>query len=322
MASVRAILDLLAESTLRTGLPVPVPMEEVYSWAVPLRLPRRGRVVLYTGALYQMMPYIERLVGYLEALEGRRGSEAILRLARVLVAAPRFTRTLLSPPPEELGRVRAILSGVSRMLRSAGYDHAYLYEGDLYSGVLLHDMGLDEPFAEVARRVARRLEDSGAELVVTVDPHTTHVLRRVYPEYVEGFSLEVRSYLELLAEAAREGRLRLRARVGEAVIHDPCFYARHEGIVEEPRVLLRLAGVGVREPRRSGRMTYCCGGPVEAVSPRLAGRIAETRLRELAGASKTVVVMCPICRANLSRANSRLGGPVEVLDLAEAVGVE
>ncbi|MEB3850996.1 MAG: hypothetical protein LRS49_00240, partial [Desulfurococcales archaeon] len=102
MSSVRAILDLLAESTLRTGLPVPVPMEEVYSWALPTGLPRRGRVVLYTGALYQLMPYIESLVGYLEALEGRRGSEALVRLARVLVAAPRLTRTLLSPPPGEL----------------------------------------------------------------------------------------------------------------------------------------------------------------------------------------------------------------------------
>ena len=319
MASVKAILEFLADSTLKTGLPVPVPMEEVYSWAIPLGLPRSGRVHLYTGALYQLMPYIERLGRYLESLEGSRSAAAILRLARALIAAPRFTRALLSPEPEALERPRAILSRIARFLGAAGYYVAYPYERDLYSGVLLYDMGLDDAFAEVASRVYRALKEAGAEEIVTVDPHTTHVMRSVYPKYVDGYDLEVRNYLEVLSEAVDSGRLRLRPRVREVVIHDPCFYARYEGIIEEPRRILRAAGVEVREPRRSGRMTYCCGGPVESISPRLASKIAETRLSELREESKTVVVMCPICYANLSRAN-RLG--LRIIDIAEAFDVE
>jgi len=319
MESIRAVLSFLAESTLKTGLPIPLPMEEVYSWARPLELPRRGERVLYTGALYQLMPYFEGITRYLEAFEGVRGFDIVLRMSKIFISTPRLVRTILSPPSEELARPRAILTRISRILAVAGYTHSYPYEGDLYSGVLLYDMGYDEAFSEVAARVYRSLKEHGAREVITVDPHTTHVLRRVYPRYIDGFDLEVRSYLELLAEAVEGGRVRLRRLVDEAVLHDPCFYARYEGIIEEPRRILEAAGVEVKEPRRAREMTYCCGGPIESVAPRLSSRIARTRLEELAEKSRVVIVMCPICYANLSRAN-RLG--LRIIDIAEAIDVE
>ncbi|KSW12212.1 hypothetical protein CF15_05500 [Pyrodictium occultum] len=290
----RSVLSAIAETTLRTGLPVPAPREAVYRWAQPLGLPRNGRVYLYTGALYQLVPYIKAYVSLLEQL-GKGGS----RLAKL--ASTRLAARVVRPDRRESELVEGILSSIARLLSRAGVEYAYLYEDDLYSGVLLYDLGLEEAFRKHAARVYEALRRRGAEKLITVDPHTTYVMRSVYPEYVEGFSIEVVNYLELLAERLGSKPARAPGSLGAMVIHDPCLYARALGIVEQPRRLLKAAGVEVLEPRRSGRMTYCCGGPVEALSPRLARRIAEARLRELREKSERVVTLCPICYANLSR---------------------
>ncbi len=319
MSVVREVLELIVENVRRTGFPVPVRREDIYSWAEGLGIPRSGGYMLYTGALYQLVPYINSLVKWLEGLEGRRVTGRIaLGIARRVSGAVDFSK-IIRPRREEVEYSRRVLRSIALLLKRAGIGYGYLYEGDGYSGVLLYDMGFVDGFAEHARRVYRGLKERGVKRIITVDPHTTYALRRLYPEYVEGYDIEVYNYLELLAEkgigSGRGG--------GEVVIHDPCYYARYEDVLEQPRKLLREAGYRVLEPRRSGRMTYCCGGPVEALSPRLAERIAETRLRELLGYSKRVVTLCPICYANLSRVAR---GEAVVSDIAvylsESLGLE
>lgn len=72
-----------------------------------------------------------------------------------------------------------------------------------------------------ADRVAAMFRARGVREVITIDPHTTTMLRTGYPKLVPGYDVRVRSYLEVLAErpagrgpAARHGRdsrlLRLR----------------------------------------------------------------------------------------------------------------
>lgn len=303
MVDVKQVLTFMAENTLRTGLPVPAPRDVAYKWAEPLRLPRRGRAYLYTGALYQLVPYINSLVRYLEGLESKRGSGLMLRVARAVSRVVDLSKIAVKPDPRDVEYVNSVLASIARLLKWSGVDYGYLYEDDLYSGAILYDMGLEEAFQAHAERVYKRLKARGAEKVITVDPHTTYVARDVYPKYIDGYSLEVVNYLEILADKASEsGSPQIRGTAGDAVIHDPCLYARGLGIIEQPRRLLHLAGIRLQEPRRSGRLTFCCGGPVEALSPALARRIAETRLKELREASKTIVTMCPICYANLSRA--------------------
>ncbi len=306
MVEVDQIVKMIAENARKTGMPVPVPREAVYEWAKPLNIPPRGDVYLYTGALYQLVPYINSLVKQLEQLSRSRAAGVALRLARAAARIVDLTRLVLKPSSEDIEFPRKVLSSIASLLREAGISYAYLYKDDAYSGVLLHDIGLEDLFAEHAKRVYARLRERGARRIITVDPHTTYALAQLYPEYVDGFDMEVVNYLELLAEALDSGRLKPRRNVGEKVtIHDPCLYARVLNIVEQPRRLLKAAGIELVEPRRSGRMTYCCGGPVEAFSPHLARRIAETRVRELKEAAERIVTLCPICYANLVRVAGR-----------------
>jgi len=306
VANVWDVLELVRESLRSTGLPLPAPGDVAYRWARGLGLPRRGRVVLYTGALYQLVPYINALVAKLEAIEGRRGSGILTGAAKAfsrLGLGGAAAALAIRPRREEVAYAESVLRAVARLLGAAGVEYAYAYEADGYSGILLHDLGLEEDFERHARGVYRRLAELGAEEVITVDPHTTYALRVLYPRLIDGYSLEVRSYLEVLDTALGEGRLRFAGGDrGALAIHDPCYYARFLGVIDEPRRLLAAAGYRVVEPRRSRRLTFCCGGPAEALSPALARSVSKARALELADAASRVATLCPICWANLSRA--------------------
>jgi Fe-S oxidoreductase len=197
------------------------------------------------------------------------------------------------------------------LLKTAGVEFGYLYEQDLYSGALLFDEGIDDVFAEQAHRVYRAFQDTSVKRIITIDPHTTNMLRSVYPKIIDGFNIEVKSYLELLAEIDFNSKKPLDL---DIVIHDSCVYARHEAVIDEPRHLLKSAGVIIHEPELSGKLTHCCGGPLESLFPGKAHAIGVKRVEQLASCGTQVATMCPICLANLKRA---AGATLEVKDISE-----
>ncbi len=307
---VKQVASLVVDYMRRNGLPVPAPRDAIYGWAKPLNLPDRGRVLLYTGGLYQLMPYISSLVEQLSKLEKGAASRLALGIARSLGRFMDLSRIAVRPDKRRVEYSNRVLRSIAVMLRRAGVEYAYPYEDDLYSGVILYDLGLDDEFSQHAERVYRALKGRGGEVLITVDPHTTHMMRSVYPKFVDGYDFEVKTYLEVLAEGDFKP---LRIREGELVIHDPCLYARFEGVIDQPRKLLGKAGFRVLEPRRARRMTYCCGGPIEGLAPSLSKKIAGTRLEELKGVGKRIVTLCPICYANLTAVAD---GDVEIDDIA------
>ncbi len=316
MLDVRSVLRILAGNIKRTGLPIPASPSVLIEWSEGLGLEEKGDTILYTGGLYQLLPYIEEFSNYLEKLEGGKTGGLVLKALGRFGKLADLSKIVVKPSRESLEHSRRILQSIVGLLESAGVRVAYPKSVDSYSGVLLYDMGLDQYFEEHARKVASKLLETGAETVITVDPHTTHVLRSVFPKIVEWFNLKVKSYLEILAENADS--LGFIEGDGETVvIHDPCFYARYEGVISEPRILLKKAGYRVVEPRRHGRLTYCCGGPIESIAPRLSLKIAETRARELVEEEPDiVVVMCPICYSNLKKAFRQVDSSAMLEDIS------
>ena len=303
------VLDTMRALTIKTGYPVPMDRSEVYSWVRGLNLKAKGPVVLYTGALYQIMPYLESLVSIL-----KKAKESGM-LLELIGFGKRFTsssliRAFIKVDKKKATISNAVLRSVVLLLREVGIEPSYLYENDLYSGVLLYDLGLTETFLLQAKRVYEVFKKLGVKKIITVDPHTTYVLKNVYPKFIEGFDYEVQSYIEILSEKIERKEPK---NVIEVVIHDPCFYARYQNIIEEPRKILEASGIKVLEPRRTKRFTSCCGGPIEALYPELSEAVAMDRIKELSSISKTVVTLCPICFSNLSRVKPQ---DVEVIDLA------
>ena len=143
------------------------------------------------------------------------------------------------------------------------------------------------------------LRRHGVREVITIDPHTTNMLRSVYPKLVNGYDVRVRTYLEVLAERGMDFPAPVHGRV---VIHDPCVYARYENVIEAPRTLLASAGLDIGEPEHAGSLTWCCGGPAEALYPAKAAAVAASRVAQLREVAEDCVTMCPICLVNLRKA--------------------
>lgn len=134
----------------------------------------------------------------------------------------------------------------------------------------------------------------------------------------EGVNLrtEVVSTAELLAPAASNLACPLTRR--SVYYHDPCYHARYNGVVEQPRRALgQLADV--RELNWSRSDTECCGGGglLPKTMPLVADQMSKRRLAEVqATGGGMVVTSCSTCSFMLKR---NAPPSVEVANLATAI---
>lgn len=307
----KAILGILTDNLSRRGSVLPLPGNAAAEWASGLNIPRGGETILYTGHMYQLIPFIAGMANQMKILEDS-WITSLMPYGRLVNKVINISRFMVRVKKEEKEVYNRALRSIALLLRESGFRFGYLYEDELYSGALLYDQGIDKVFLNHARRVRKMFTDHGIKKVITVDPHTTNMLRHVYPEVLNGFDIEVKSYLEVLAERVPETKRPLE---GEVVIHDSCVYARSEEIIEQPRDLLRKSGLSVESPELSGSLTHCCGGPIESLFPGKAQEIANKRVEQLSLAGSNIVAMCPICLVNLKHAAKNKN--IEISDISE-----
>ena len=118
--------------------------------------------------------------------------------------------------------------------------------------------------------MAAAFRKHGVREVITIDPHTTHMLRTVYPTIVDDYDVEVRSYLEVLADGGLATRYPLSREVVAARLVR--VRALRETSSTSRAMLLAAAGLTVVEPDSARKQTWCCGGPAEALDPENAPR--------------------------------------------------
>lgn len=305
------VIGILADNLRLRGSVLPLSSRRAVRWAQGLGLPRGGETVLYTGQMYQLIPYIEGLV----RTEQRLGASPLARftgLGRSVNRLVNVSAFMARPSRREREEFDRVPRAVVRLLQDAGVEFGCLYEDDLYSGALAWDLGLDDLVAAHARRLVELLRKHGVRRLITIDPHTTHMLRTVYPRLVPGFDVEVESYLELLAERNGAASTPLSR---EVALHDSCVFARYEDVVDEPRKLLAGAGYRVLEPEHAAKLTWCCGGPAESLYPEKALDQARRRVAELrATGAAECVTACPLCLVNLAKAAD---GSIAFRDISE-----
>ncbi len=309
MYNPRDIIDLIAANVRKTRNPFGIPNSQINTWwrEAPGFTRRPGDALLFTGLMYQAIPYIEATTRYLERLEGSRWAD-YLRFARLSRYIPSFLVgrgfALLTSKAEKK-QFNGILHSICRFLTKSGVDFFYHPDMDFYSGILLYDLGDQEGFVEHARFVARTLKLHGVEKIITVDPHTTYALKELYPKYT-GVSFEVQPYFTLLRP--ERGQRRQRPAAGG---HPRPLFLRPlpESSRRGPAGCSPVWACTYVEVRNCGEFTSCCGGPAESVSPALNREILDRRVAELKASGAPVVTFCPICLANLLKA----GLPVEDL---------
>jgi len=305
------VLGILVDNLLKRKSVLKLSSRTTNKWARGLNIPRGGRTVIYTGHMYQLIPSISALAAKMAYFENSWITK-FFGLGWFVNKFVNLAWFMARTDSAETEQYNNILRNIAQLLRAANIEFGYLYEDEMYSGALVHDEGVDDAFKRHARKVYEMFRRHGVETVITVDPHTTNMLRSVYPKYVDGYELKVISYLEMLADSKAEvpGSLDLRI-----TIHDSCVYARYEDVVDEPRRLLRKAGATIIEPEDAGKLTHCCGGPIESFFPGKARAIAKKRIEQLVAAGDNIAAMCPICLVNLKHAAG--SSNIDIKDISE-----
>lgn len=175
---------------------------------------------------------------------------------------------------------------------------------------------------DAARRLAAinaaSLAPLGADLIVSECGSCTSFLRK-YAQLLgaegERISKMVRDFTEIAVELSLP-------RLSEPLpvtYHDPCHLVRGQGIVDQPRELLRRAGCEVVELHEAD---WCCGGAgtYNIMHPDLSLRILERKMSNISAAGVPVVATaCPACIIQLRYGARRFGIDVQVVHVAEVL---
>ncbi|MGB9728655.1 MAG: heterodisulfide reductase-related iron-sulfur binding cluster [Thermoprotei archaeon] len=291
--------NIMEKSLRENMLPLPISKSICHKWASGLNLKKDSDTILYTSCLYQIVPYIDSFIEYMERFNVSKG-----RFSSLIPIFSRFS-FLLQPKKELVEKSEKILRNIVNEL-SKTVNFGYLYDEEPYSGALLYELGFEDAFREYAKKVTEIFGSKGIKKIITIDPHTHYILKVVYPKIIN-FNIEVINYLELIKP---DKKVNL-----NVAIHDSCLYSRFLGMYDTYRKILDNMSIERKEHQvfTARDVGGCCGGPIESLTPEISKRVAKIRVNELSKLSKNIVVVCPICLANLSRVSDN----VNIIDLAE-----
>jgi Fe-S oxidoreductase len=194
-------------------------------------------------------------------------------------------------------RLQEVSRATARVFHALGVDFGILYEAERNSGNDVRRVGEEGLFEMLQEQNIQALAKCEFTAIVTTDPHSYNTLKKEYPD--RGARYRVLHYTELLADLLREGRLRfehpIRAR---ATYHDPCYLGRYNGVYDQPRTVMKAAGVDLVDMPRCRANALCCGaggGRIWMTETPGQERPSEQRIKEamtLPGVD-TFVVACP-----------------------------
>jgi Fe-S oxidoreductase len=195
-------------------------------------------------------------------------------------------------------------------------------------------MGNDYVFQMLAGSAVETLNkyQMGQRTIVTACPHCFNTISNEYGQLGGSFNVIHHStYLSQLVESGRLATVPEDAssttgdhRPGSVTVHDSCYLARYNGIIEAPRSVLGAAGVAITEMPKSGKNTFCCGagGGRMWMEETRGTRINEERSRQvIETGAETVATACPFCMVMMTDGLAATDGgtSVKAMDISEVL---
>ncbi len=216
-------------------------------------------------------------------------------------------------------RAQQVARAMARILDAAGVSWGILEESRC-TGDPAKMMGNELLFVELAQANIEDFRERGVGKVITMCAHCFNSFDRYYPEL--GASWETIPHGVLIDRLIRDGRLApVRDPARRITFHDPCYLARHNGIVAETRGVVAAVGELIEMPRNR-QDSFCCGAGGGNYWSREGGtaRISDTRLDEALGTgADQVATSCPFCLLMLTSSAAGRSDERKVFDLAELV---
>ncbi len=220
-------------------------------------------------------------------------------------------------------RMKKVARATATILNKAGVDFGILGAKENCCGESIRKTGDEELFKRLAKENIKNFIDAGVKKVLVSSPHCYHTFKNEYPEFMVNF--EVVHIAQYLFELIGSGRLKISGEYGKRVTyHDPCYLGRHNSIFDEPREVLKKAGLDFVEMAENRRDSLCCGGGGGRIwmeTPK-GERFSDLRIDQaLEVGAEVLATACPYCITNFedSRLNREGGEAVEIRDITEII---
>lgn len=219
-------------------------------------------------------------------------------------------------------RAQKIARAMVEIFHAAGVKFAIMAEERCH-GDFARRAGEEYLFQTAAAENIENINKYDFDAIITACPHCFNTLKNEYPQFENG-SWKVISHVELIAKLLKEGRLPLSdaSKSFSVTLHDACYLARYNQIGKDPREILRIVSVPMKEAEKRGCHATCCGAGGAQIFMDRPARINALRLEELrAAGGEEIAVTCPHCLTMLTSAQAQdvKTEPLPIRDIAEIV---
>ncbi len=222
-------------------------------------------------------------------------------------------------------RNQKIARAMVKILRETGFSFAIMQE-ESCNAEFARRVGEEYLFECQTQANIENLRKYTFSRILCHCPHCFNTLKNDYPEF-EGGTFNVISHVRFIAEQIDAGRLKASSDVLESfAIHDACYLARYNDVVNAPRLILsKIGNVKYANPKEWGCNATCCGAGggqfwTDAATPERPNVI---RLKAIVNDTgmKDVATSCPFCLSMFDSAKSqdRSLSEISISDIAEIV---
>jgi Fe-S oxidoreductase/nitrate reductase gamma subunit len=216
-------------------------------------------------------------------------------------------------------RAQEIARAMVRILEAAGISYGILEEARC-TGDPAKMMGNEMQFVEIAEANIEDFKEQKIQHVITICAHCYNSFDRYYPEL--GADWQTIPHSVFIDQLLEEGKLQVAFDSEDKItFHDPCYLARHNGIVDAPRNLVSAVGQLIEMPRNKTE-SFCCGAGGGNYWGGQGGtaRISDVRVQEAfdTGADK-IATSCSFCNLMLTASATKHSQTRKVFDVAELV---
>jgi len=221
-------------------------------------------------------------------------------------------------------RNKKVSKSLVKILQKAGVSFAILGVEEKCTGDFARRVGSEMLYQMTAQENIETLNNYKVKKIITACPHCLNTLKHDYPQM--GGNYEVIHHAEFIDQLVREGKIKLKQTFeGPLTYHDPCYLGRYNNIFDQPRSILKsISQGGLKELRRHGRESFCCGGGGGRMwmEETIGKKIYRERSEEIVSLNvSNVAVGCPFCMTMIEDGMKELGKEEQIrtLDIAELV---
>lgn len=213
-----------------------------------------------------------------------------------------------------------IFENYKKLLEMSGEDFIVLGDKEVCCGSPVLNAGFPQDFKNLTEKNLKLFKEYNISRIVTGCPSCFNMFNNEYREVLAGqWNIEVEHLTTYLLKKITAGKLKLPEQKIIATYHDPCHLGRYSEIYEQPREILKLIGVDLREMVLNREFAFCCGagGGVQSNNKDLAEKIASERVDQaVATEAEYIITPCPMCTYNLRNAS---GNKMKIVEFSEVL---